>query len=47
MEIFQHNNEVVLDIFNIQTACTILPALQEGHVIGTLFFFLLLYLLKL
>ncbi|XP_012698127.2 uncharacterized protein LOC101769602 isoform X2 [Setaria italica] len=34
METFQHNNEVVLDIFNIRTACTTLPALQEGHVIG-------------
>ncbi|CAL4933540.1 unnamed protein product [Urochloa decumbens] len=34
METFQHNNEVVLDICNIRTVCTTLPALQEGHVIG-------------
>ncbi|CAL4941932.1 unnamed protein product [Urochloa decumbens] len=34
METFQNNNEVVLNICNIRTVCTTLPALQEGHVIG-------------
>ncbi|KAJ1295494.1 hypothetical protein BS78_01G228500 [Paspalum vaginatum] len=34
METFQHSNEIVLDTCNFLTVCTILPALQEGHVIG-------------
>ena len=43
MEMFQHSNEVVLDINNFLTVCTTLPALQEGHVIGSFdFSFILL-----
>lgn len=34
METFQHIKEVSLDGYNLQTACAILPTLQEGHVIG-------------
>ncbi|XP_044958087.1 uncharacterized protein LOC123409185 isoform X1 [Hordeum vulgare subsp. vulgare] len=34
METFQHTKEVSLDGCNLQTACAILPTLQEGHVIG-------------
>ncbi|KAM0851733.1 hypothetical protein ACQ4PT_052238 [Festuca glaucescens] len=34
METFQHIEEVSLDGCSPQTACAILPTLQEGHVIG-------------
>ncbi|CAM0957093.1 unnamed protein product [Alopecurus aequalis] len=34
METFKHNKEVSLDSCCLQTACAILPTLQEGHVIG-------------
>uniref|UniRef100_A0ACD5W289 Uncharacterized protein n=1 Tax=Avena sativa TaxID=4498 RepID=A0ACD5W289_AVESA len=34
IETFQHIKEVSLDGCSLQTACAILPTLQEGHVIG-------------
>uniref|UniRef100_A0A453S6V6 Uncharacterized protein n=1 Tax=Aegilops tauschii subsp. strangulata TaxID=200361 RepID=A0A453S6V6_AEGTS len=34
IETFQQIKEVSLDGCNLQTACAILPTLQEGHVIG-------------
>ncbi|KAF0892917.1 hypothetical protein E2562_019571 [Oryza meyeriana var. granulata] len=34
METFKNGKEVILDDCNFQTACTTLPTLREGHVIG-------------
>uniref|UniRef100_A0A0E0IQC6 SAP domain-containing protein n=1 Tax=Oryza nivara TaxID=4536 RepID=A0A0E0IQC6_ORYNI len=34
METFENGKEVILDYCNFRTACTTLPTLQEGHVIG-------------
>jgi hypothetical protein len=36
METFENGKEVILDYCNFRTACTTLPTLQEGHVIGKL-----------